>query len=76
MIVVVKGDINSDGNVNLKDIVKLNNYRINKENVEAQWSVAQKLAFKCLKNSDITDEKIENVSFSDIVILNNYRIKN
>lgn len=74
-IIVVKGDLNSDGKVDLKDIAKLNNYRINKEKAEAQWSVAQKIAFKYLKNVDITDTELENISFRDIVSLNNYRIK-
>ena len=74
-VVVIKGDLNSDGIVDLKDLVKLNNYRISKEKTEKQWTSAEKIAFKALKGTEITDENIAQVTFRDIASLNNYRIR-
>ena len=72
IIVVVKGDIDSNGNVDLKDIVKLNNYRISKS---ISWTNSEKIALKSLRNTGITQTEIEDITYRDVVFLNNYRIR-
>lgn len=75
MIVIIKGDINSDGKVDFKDISKLNNYRINSNKANSSWSDAEKIAFKSLKSINISETAINKISYSDIAILNNQRLK-
>ena len=72
---VSNGIANSDGLVDIRDIVKLNNYRINKAESEKNWSNAEKVAFKALSNSNITNTDIAQVVLRDIAILNNCRLK-
>ena len=45
-VVIVRGDLISDGKVDIMDIVKLNNYRNNKKKSEKNWSESEKIAFK------------------------------
>lgn len=75
MRIVVKGDVNSDGEVGFEDIVKLNNYRLNKYNNEKNWNNTEKIALKTLIEPNITDEDINEINFFDIVALNNYRLR-
>ena len=75
IFIIVKGDLNSDGKVNFKDVIKLNNYRLNQSNNEKNWNSAQKLAYKTLSQKEITDYELTKISFKDVITLNNYRIR-
>ena len=74
IVIVVKGDVNSDGGINFYDVLKLNNYRLNK-NTEKYWSESEKLAFKVLKPTTIENTDISQIFFKDIILLNNYRLR-
>lgn len=75
MIFVVEGDINSDGNVNFKDILKLNNIRISLKEGKSNWSIPEKIAFKCLNGKEVKDSIVKKIEFRNILELNNYRLK-
>lgn len=74
VVSIVKGDVNSDGEVDFKDIMKFNNYRLYGENV-ANLNDAEKIAFKALKNTTIENATLQEIEFADVVLLNNYRLK-
>ena len=72
---VLPGDVNSDGKITVSDISKLNNYRINSEKAGSAWSDAERIAFKSMSSTEITDTEIDEVTYMDMVALNNRRIK-
>lgn len=76
MVIIVKGDVDSDGEVSFRDILKLNNYRLYKTLNEKNWTSDQKVAFKVVKNRKVTSSEIDTLAFTDIVALNNYRLRN
>lgn len=75
IFIIVKGDLNSDGKLDFNDILKLNNYRLNPNINYKNWSSAEKIAYKTLKNNEITDDVLTTISFVDIININNYRLK-
>lgn len=76
MVVIVKGDVDSNGEVSFRDILKLNNYRLNKEQNIGNWNSAEKIAFKSITETDITNEEIDEISFKDVITFNNFRLRN
>lgn len=76
IIIIVIGDVDSNGQVNFRDVIKLNNYRLKKDINEKNWNTAQKLAYKASRDiTNLTDDKIEKLNFKDIIYLNNYRLR-
>ncbi len=61
-VIVLKGDVNSDGKIDLKDIFALNNYRLN----ILKLTVANWLA------ADVTEDRT--INLKDIYKINNYRL--
>lgn len=75
IVIVVKGDLNSDGKVNFRDIIKLNNSRLNKKINDINWNVAEKIAYKTVIEKKVTDVIINLIAFKNILTVNNYRLK-
>ena len=75
MHVLVKGDLNLDGELDFNDILKLNNYRINKKNSQVQWTLEEKILLKVLKKEDLKDVEFGDITFYDVLALNNYRFE-
>ena len=63
-IIVVKGDVYSDGNVNMQDLIKLNQARLNKITLNTAELIA----------ADINESG--NVDFADLIQVNQYRLGN
>lgn len=63
-IIVVKGDINGDGEIDfINDIIRLNNYRLNRINLETEYILAGDL------------DQNNTIDFiNDIIRINNYRL--
>lgn len=60
--IIVKGDLNGDGDVDFKDVVKINKARLNKEVLDEVYALA----------ADVTGDG--KVDFKDVVKINQFRL--
>ena len=63
-IVIVKGDVNGDGIIDIQDMITINNYRL--YNTENNLEEVYKLA------ADVNDDK--EIDIQDMIVINNYRL--
>ena len=56
------GDVNGDGSVDFKDLVKINQVRLNKADLDEKYIIA----------ADVTGDG--NVDFKDLLKINRYRL--